>query len=305
MDKEINIKEIIKSQTITDVPYGIYFSGGYDSSIISYVLKDQNLINLNLALEGSESKRLNILEEKYDLKIKKLSPNKNFKEVYDKLIFYMDEPISDPAIVPAYELALKSKELGIPVMLSGMGGDEIDAGYSRHKIILNLYKYQIIRLLPDFLVELMPNRYKKNISRLKSFMKNPVPANYFSLASYLNKSEIDSLLNYNWFDFYKKKIERITISFPKDKKFFILDFVGFLSSHNLLYMDKASMASSIEVRVPLLDKNLVGEYFKKIHVFNKRKSKKRLKSILKHYLGKNYIDTKKEGFSHPIGDFYN
>ena len=47
----------------------------------------------------------------------------------------MDDPISDPAIIPAYQLARKSKELGISVMLSGMGGDEIDAGYTRHKII--------------------------------------------------------------------------------------------------------------------------------------------------------------------------
>ena len=54
----------------------------------------------------------------------------------------MDEPISDPAIIPAYELAKQSKELGMTVMLSGMGGDEIDAGYTRHRILLNIDKYR-------------------------------------------------------------------------------------------------------------------------------------------------------------------
>ena len=65
----------------------------------------------------------------------------------------------------------------------------------------------------------------------------------------------------------------MTSSFPRNKKFFILDIIGFLSSHNLLYMDKASMASSIEVRVPLLDKNLVTDYFNEIDIVNKKRGK--------------------------------
>ena len=84
------------------------------------------------------------------------------------------------------------------------------------------------------------------------------------------------------------------------KKFFVLEYLGFLGSHNLIYMDKASMAASVEVRVPLLDKNLVRSYFHNID--DKRNiGKKRLESKLKELLGKDdFHSNRKVGFRYPI-----
>ena len=80
------------------------------------------------------------------LKVDKTKYSQENLDLYNKLIYYLDEPIADPAILPAYLLAKESKKMGCTVMLSGMGGDEIDAGYTRHKIIINQEKYKIINL---------------------------------------------------------------------------------------------------------------------------------------------------------------
>ena len=83
-------------------------------------------------------------------------------------------------------------------------------------------------------------------------------------------------------------------------QYFYLDIKGFLTSHNLLYMDKASMAASIEVRVPLIQKDIASYFFNSIINKNKGKQKYRLKNLLKSKMRENYKDTKKKGFRHPI-----
>jgi len=78
-----------------------------------------------------------------------------------------------------------------------------------------------------------------------------------------------------------------------------LDMKGFLASHNLIYMDKASMAASVEVRVPLLDKNIVQYYFQQIDE-PYLAGKKRLQVQLKNRLGKKYKKVRKQGFRYPV-----
>ena len=232
--------------------------------------------------------------------VKKIQYSRSDLKLYDRLIYYMDEPIADPAVIPAYLLAEKSRQTAIPVMLSGMGGDEIDAGYTRHKIILNMKKYALIKYIPDFAFSLFKPIIKRDLHRLKAFMRNPVPENYFSLTAYLTYEEIDKLVPSPWKDSYQNKICNYVEHFAGDKRFFYLDMKGFLASHNLLYTDKASMASSVEVRVPLLDKDLVAEYFSDIESANKKKSKSRLIKLLKSKLKDNYHCGKKYGFRYPI-----
>ena len=293
------IEKIIKSQTISDVPVGIYFSGGYDSSLIALNLLNEKMTHFNLDLGSSEKKVVDLIEKKYDIDLKKVKPKKENLDLYDKLLFHMDEPISDPAIIPAYELAAKAKSSGLTVMLSGMGGDEVDGGYTRHRIINNL---AVARLIPNFILKWIFRNKKRDYVRIKSFLSDPTPKNYFSLTSYMNKTEINSIVGKDWQNEYYKKIKSITDGFSERKKFYILDLKGFLSSHNLLYMDKSSMAASIEVRVPLLDKNFVSFMLKDIEKRNKFESKIRIKKLFAKKIEED-INIKKEGFSYPINDF--
>jgi asparagine synthase (glutamine-hydrolysing) len=239
-----------------------------------------------------------LLESLYNLEVFKIQSIDQSLNLYDKLIYYLDEPIADAAIIPAYELARISREKGKIVMLSGMGGDEIDGGYSRHLVIKNLFFIKLLRFLPLSLL-VVKGKIKRNLFRLKAFAKEPKPENYFALTAYLTKTEIDQLTGDKWFPNYSKKINDMCKSVKGNKKYFYLDFKGFLASHNLIYMDKASMAASVEVRVPLLDKDLASSFFQNINSFSRFKLKPRLKIMLKNKLGDDYKSNKKEGFRYP------
>ena len=146
----------------------------------------------------------------------------------------------------------------------------------------------------------MSRSQKRDFVRLKNFFRNPSPENYFALTSYLSKKEIDEMISFQWYERYTKKIACFTQGFSCLKQFLILDFKGFLSSHNLIYMDKASMAASVEVRVPLLDHELVSDFFQE---YEKNIGKKRLKLYAKNLLGVFFKENKKQGFRYPINDW--
>ena len=298
-----DISAIVEEQTVADVPIGCYFSGGIDSTILAYLLMEKKVVYLNLSLNDSESERVKMMENCYGVSVKKVFYEKEQLNLYKELIYYLDEPIADSAIIPAYLLAKKARELGRIVMLSGMGGDEIDAGYTRHHILANLWKYRIIKYIPEkVLKSIFKGKTMRNLLRMRSFVCNESPDNYYSLTSFLNEKEITGLIGNDCLAGYAKKIDNMCANLPGKKKYFYLDMKGFLSSHNLIYMDKASMAASVEVRVPLLDKNLAKHYFSDID--NKSLvGKKRLKSLLKKLIGDNYISLKKEGFRYFINDW--
>jgi asparagine synthase (glutamine-hydrolysing) len=299
-----NIANIVINQTISDVPIGNYFSGGIDSSIITYILKDKNLLNLNMSMEDGESSRVNLMQQAFDLDLKTIQYKDENLAIFTKLVYYLDEPIADPAIIPAFQLAKESRALGRYVMMSGMGGDEIDAGYSRHSILSNSYLLIMARLTPKILIRKIFNgKKRRDIFRLKEFSNNISPENYFSLTSYFSKSEISNLINSDeWFKFYSDKIIKTCKHVTYKKKYYYLDIKGFLASHNLIYMDKASMAASVEVRVPLLDKNLAKFFFKDIDK-KKYTGKIRLKGYLKSLIENNYHETKKAGFRYEINSW--
>jgi asparagine synthase (glutamine-hydrolysing) len=299
-----NIADIIISQTISDIPIGNYFSGGIDSSIITYILKDKDLLNLNLSMEDRESSRVKLMQEVYNLDIKKIYYQKENLEVYKKLVYLMDEPISDPAIIPAFQLAKESRLLGRYVMMSGMGGDEIDAGYSRHFILNSKFLLILARLTPIFFIKtIFKEKKQRDILRLKEFAQDMSPENYFSLTSYFNKVEISSLLNSNeWFKDYRNKIVNTCSHISGKKKYYYMDIKGFLASHNLIYMDKASMAASVEVRVPFLDKDLAKFFFRDIDK-KQYTGKVRLKGYLKSLIGNYYQEIEKEGFRYEINSW--
>ncbi len=301
IDDEIpDVYRVAKEQTIADVPVGAYFSGGIDSSILACCLKDEDIAFLNLKIGKTESKRVDTLKRRYDIKVEHIEPESNRLKLYEKLIHQMDEPIADPAILPAYLLAKKSREKGRVVMLSGMGGDEIDAGYTRHALLFRIKYLQWLRWIPESVVRcLVKGKRKRDLLRLKAFLKVPIPENYFSLTYYLTANEVSDLVGPAWRDPYETKIVQMCSPIEGMKRFFYLDMKGFLASHNLIYMDKASMAASVEVRVPLLDKDLARSMFAKIDS-PQNCGKQRLKGILKSILGRDYQELNKEGFTYPL-----
>ena len=130
----------VQLQMISDVPLGVFLSGGVDSSAIASYASDINkgipIETYTINFDGKQGQDY-LFARGLSESIK--SDHNEFKftssdqlEALDNLIPYMDEPMSDSAIVPTYMLSAKARENGIKVLLSGAGGDEIFGGYPRH-----------------------------------------------------------------------------------------------------------------------------------------------------------------------------
>ena len=123
---------------------------------------------------------MELFKDKYRVKMKQFQHGSLPLELYSDLVWYLDEPISDTAVLPAYELARYSRECGRVVMLSGMGGDELDAGYARHQVLKNISLFRCFVCFPDVVLKLIFKGKKlRDIRRLKHFVKSPTPRELF------------------------------------------------------------------------------------------------------------------------------
>lgn len=311
------INDSIKKQCRSDVPLGVFFSGGIDSTVIASKVNNPKCLSakysdvdiknsgigndffysekiaklLNLDIEAIE-----LENEKFDLNIIKHIINST-EELNADFTYSISEKISKKARLKNYI-----------VMLSGMGADEIFGGYPRYKVV----KYKRFYKFISYLLIPFKNIIKKNKSLNKkvdrffnSINENDFIYSYSSLIGSFSKSEIEKIVKQkNGIQKYHDKINNFLdkVRTKTDfKKAFFLDLYGFLS-HNFIVADKSSMQASIEMRVPLINKELVVKNFyenenKLLDFFH---TKKQLKKILYKILPKEIIDRKKTGFNPPM-----
>ncbi|WP_018256164.1 asparagine synthase (glutamine-hydrolyzing) [Halomicrobium katesii] len=308
------LETTIDEQMRSDVPVGMYLSGGIDSSLIAHYATQRNPEMTALHLrdddrnEGGEFRNVQRLDDEYDFELHSFTPRESMIEIYKEMIYYLDEPVADPAIIPAYLLAREASDRDIRVMLSGMGGDEIFAGYRRMKIVR--WQQYLRWLWPAAAASaaLDPDRNggrRQNLDRTARYLRSPSPANYYTLAYYFSREEIGRLLEQPaWHDRYADRIDDLLGDRELDsvaEQLQFLDLRGYLASHNFLYADKASMAAGVEVRVPLASHRIAEEYFRQPLPEKMTDGLKTpLKSTARDIFGDEYVDYKKEGFGFPI-----
>ncbi len=312
------IEQAMERNMVSDVPVGVYLSGGIDSSIITYHAAqsaDDSLLALNLRNETDkefdEFANLQRLGDRLNIDIESFDPTESMLDIYEEMIYYLDEPIADPAIIPAYLLAREANERGIKVMLSGMGADELWAGYTRYKIIQHQSLGRLGAPLFNGAYKAWPSRqsdFRQKLRRVGTYLSNPGPNSYFSLMYYFDSETVSRLLKSDsWREDYEAKIEAMLPTgsqLDRVQQFQYLDLKGFLGSHNLIYADKASMANGVEVRVPYLDRDLAEFAF---HLPTDEKTRDGLKTPLKEHLRSildgEFVKHDKQGFAFPIEDY--
>jgi asparagine synthase (glutamine-hydrolysing) len=320
---EENIANAVESQQLADVPVGVFFSGGADSTILAYYANDTNLL-----FAGYDKDPVSDLDRKYATAISnhlnaKLTTvaiegsSSKTSKILSRFYFVADnteELISDYTFWPTYLLSKAARESGFKVMLSGMGGDEVFAGYPRYLVV----KYHnLIKLMAPILVffkyiSLVPNSFAKKFDRLLSYIKEKHWAiGYSRLLGYFSRAELLEL--FTEFDsmneIYKKKLNTIEDRFmgsDRLKKAQHFDTLGCLQ-HNLSVADKASMLASIELRVPLLDERVFanGKNAKSCMLIPLVSLKTPLKNLLISLLPKKLIDRPKTGFNPPLDELIN
>jgi len=305
------LDETIKLQTRSDVPVGLFLSGGVDSSAIAALTKEVRAecqfytFTVDFVDKSSE-------DPKYAEEVgREINSIHHLIEVTEsdqinalgRLMSKMDEPVSDSAIVPTYIISEKAKELGVKVMLTGAGGDEVFGGYARHfngKFGSAAWLTSLPTLVKKILFIPFYLFNKKLHWRLSNSQNNFLYSISGVNVELLKESLIDSsyydrLLNGFLKDF---KLSLSKDSYSKMK----LDIKNYLHNNILSITDKATMAASIEGRAPLLDHNLVELSFKMPEQLNLLNGVEKglFKESVKNLISKGILERKKDGFNPPI-----
>jgi len=311
--KRINnlIKDSIKLRLISDTPVGSFLSGGIDSSLITSLMrkeKDIEAFSIDLRpTKYSEIKFARHLAENNNIRLKsKKVEKKIFRKNFDNILSYYDEPFADSSLVPTFLLCKTVADHGYKCVLSGDGADELFYGYKWYQIFNKLYKMKYLRHLPLSTLKLIDSITNIN---LFSLLKSEGSEIYRKIMfDRYDIEEVNKLFNLNLElnnDYmYKEKMNNKKIT---SKNINYLDLKSFLVDDILYKVDIASMANSLEVRVPFLDHRLVELVFSlKLKLLYKNKDKKYLlKKIASKYIPEKNINRKKKGFSAPTAEWIN
>jgi asparagine synthase (glutamine-hydrolysing) len=264
----------VKRQLVSDVPVGIFLSGGLDSSSIAAAAalakldKPLKTFTANFDYEEDHGEIESAAAIAYHLKLSNHEIQisaKNLPEILVKLASAHGEPFADAANIPLF---LMCAELGgSKVVLQGDGGDEIFAGYRRYILLSNLRWW---KLLPNFLT--IPARYLgllgTRFARIIEALGSPDPATRMALLMteetlnnrpedlFMPERRCALLKSTDPFLVYRNAAERFK-KFDAVKKMMLTDLTVQLPSQFLTKVDRATMAASVEARVPLLDEGLV------------------------------------------------
>ena len=283
-----------------------WFSGGIDSSLLAAFTRTRGLKHLHMTMGDAESERVKRMEAVFGLDVERLAPEVSLIELYPELCRRIGEPIADPGIIAAYWLSKESVDRGCTAVLCGMGGDEIDAGYPRARIVVKMFS-GAAKLIPWRIVGfaliaaglLLKGKRKRDFLRLGNFMRSPDVSHYFNLFGYFTKTEIDKIIGKGWFSSYQSKVNGLTAAFRGKKRFFAYEFMGFLASHNNIYGARACAEGGVECRMPLLAPDVVQTLWPKIDARHNA-GKRRLSKVLSDELGPSFVKVRKSGFRFPV-----
>ncbi len=300
---EVEIQELVErkvlSHLIADVPVGLFFSGGTDSSLIASILNkyDRKLETFSLKILGRNidnryfsaiSSKLNLNSHVFEFS------GKEFEECYEDALDSLDAPIADNSIFPTYFISKKAREK-VTVVLSGEGGDELFYGYGRQRHLSKMRKLdndgwtnldKLFFLLPPF------KSKNKIFSYLFIFFKKPL--SYYLLTMSPSRGLIDG-------DAWRRSKEFVKSQVSDGLE---LDKDLYLENDLLRKLDVATMASSLEGRVPFLDPDIMASANDVTDLYLKSNEQKPvLKRLLEKYLPKELVYRPKSGFGMNLNMF--
>jgi asparagine synthase (glutamine-hydrolysing) len=325
--------EAVKKQLVSDVPVGFFLSGGLDSSLIVGLAKiiqfDANLNVFTLATNEKQFKSegfssdlfyAKLLAKRFDLSLNIVEDDFKMERDFDPLIWQLDEPQSDPAALHIYNISKRARELGIKVLLSGTGGDDVFTGYRRHEALafqkyFNIFPAKFI----DFITNLLGNNIQNpQMRRFRKFILNQNIDVKYRIASYFEwLDEYSSFnlfnpelisggnLNYQEKNEFQTLLDKLESNVDEIDKMLYLENKTFLVNHNLNYTDKLAMKAGVEVRVPFLDLDVIKFAFSLNPKFkiNNGTTKYVLREYAKLFLPDKLIYRSKSGFGSPVRDW--
>lgn len=308
-----NIQEIVENSVvahqIADVEVGSFLSGGVDSSFVASVARPNRTYSVGFDGEGfDETIYAKELSEILKIENKKqlISPD-DFFDAIESVQYHSDEPHANLSAVPLYYLA-KFAAKDLKVVLSGEGADELFAGYN--EFICPKYKQYYLRLPLPIRKSIKEIALKLPEFKGKSFFINnssTVEESYIGQAFIMDNDEANSFLSKNYKsdikfqDVTKPYFDKVK-ELPDLEKKMYLDMKLWLPSDILLKADKMTMAHSLELRVPFLDRIVFGVASKISTKFliNKKTTKWAFREAAQKVIPLDWAKRKKLGFPVPF-----
>lgn len=307
------VRDSVRLRLISDVPLGIFLSGGIDSSLITAAAAtgaDHQINTFSIGFEESASD-----EAKYAAEIagylktrhrEKIVQSEDFLSALPEILQGIDEPFSDSSLIPTHILSRMTRD-HVTVALSGDGGDETHLGYIHHHRAGGWHKVQRLplplrRLAAQGAGCLPSLRAKRFAQRFGAGSFGQYYA--WMLADTRNglAKDLTESAAFRFFDELESSIPTgASEGFPA-----VYDLYRYLPDDILWKSDRASMAHSLEVRVPLLDHRLV-EYALSLSPEFRRKNgelKYLLKCLLGRYVPDSLWNRPKQGFAIPLGQWF-
>jgi asparagine synthase (glutamine-hydrolysing) len=319
-----SIQKSVRQQLISDVPLGAFLSGGVDSSLVVGSMGQANTFSI-----GFDDPSYN--ELKWARKVSNHLETKHIDDIikpdilslFDKLMYHMDDPIGDFSIFPTYLVSRHARKY-VTVALSGDGGDELFGGYETYVAEQKAKQYTRIpailrkKVVEPIVKSFKPRPEKKGlINKALRFVEGLEQPGALSHARWrifagemlrecLFTPEALSKIQTPVSDHIQRLFDGSKEMTPLNRCLYV-DLKSYLTDNCLVKVDRMSMATSLEARVPLLDKELVELAFlipDKLKVAN-GKTKILLKRVAARRIPSDCVYRPKEGFSIPIKNWLN
>jgi asparagine synthase (glutamine-hydrolysing) len=327
------LDRVVKMEMVADVPLGSFLSGGIDSSGILAMMdrhSDGQRISTYTVGIKSEDLRYDIIpddvrwarrvNDQLQTDYHEIILQPSVADLLPKLVHHMEEPPIDMAI-PSYLISRAARET-LRVMLSGMGGDEVFAGYPRQmamKIaaafdpVPQLLRRPLMKTVAGVLPGGLPGKLTAPLRNAKKFARSAAldfEQRYLGYGTYFTDEMKQRLYTDEWrertsgydaYETHRRYFARVADAAPLNRLLYV-DLKTFLPCLNLMTTDKTSMAANLEVRVPFLNREMIEMAAQmpprlKLHGLTRKYV---LKRALESVLPKDVIWRKKAGFGAPI-----
>ena len=315
------LSESVEMQLVADVPFGAFLSGGIDSSLLVGLMAqahDKKVDTFSVVFketEFSEQEYAKLVADKFKTNHHEIELTvRDFRDLIPEALSFMDHPSGDGP--NTFVVSKKTREAGIKMAISGLGGDELFCGYSIFNQIPTLQAKKWLRSFPAYARGPMASLYRSlkktvaadkiaQIMTLENFDTEDIYQYYRQVfldeqvAKLLNKSvltrnvvfdSVSDLIGYKQTGWYLPKLSRISVA----------EISTYMQNVLLRDADQMSMANSLEIRVPFLDHELV-ELAMGIpdNIKNPITPKKILTDIYGDFLPKEVYQRQKMGFVLP------
>jgi asparagine synthase (glutamine-hydrolysing) len=300
------VEQAVRRQLVADVPVGAFLSGGLDSSAVVAMMRKVRRVAEHLRVD---------LEE---IRIGASSIDR-----LEEMVALLDEPQADPAPINALFIAERARAMGIPVLLSGAGGDDIFSGYRRHRALRFERWWAWLPPAARAAIQSCAARAATGGGRSQGGVFGRRLAKMFAHAG---EDAERRLISYFWWSpdalrrslysaDFAQQVGAADVALPllaslaeipeeSDplQRMLFLETRHFLADHNLNYTDRAGMSAGVEVRVPLLDLDLI-DFAARIPASMKQTGsvgKSIFKEAMLGVLPRDVIYRPKSGFGAPL-----